>query len=162
LRTFWQERSRGRVEASNAPPDRHKILKSRLLPLSKAGWRWYIPLAPNGIRQGLPSQEASGQVQSAPSGVDQIRFGTGFRQGVQRFIAGWSSPVARQAHNLKVTGSNPVPATKFVKNPSNLKGLLGFSFGAGSDSNNINDLGRRFKSPCNQTPTHPSSAQQFI
>src|SRR3546814_3037708 len=25
--------------------------------------------------------------------------------------AGWSSPVARQAHNLKVTGSNPVTAT---------------------------------------------------
>ena len=30
-----------------------------------------------------------------------------------RTVAGWSSPVARQAHNLKVTGSNPVPATKF-------------------------------------------------
>ena len=29
--------------------------------------------------------------------------------------AGWSSPVARQAHNLKVTGSNPVPATKSYK-----------------------------------------------
>jgi hypothetical protein len=28
-------------------------------------------------------------------------------------IAGWSSPVARQAHNLKVVGSNPTPATKF-------------------------------------------------
>lgn len=28
-----------------------------------------------------------------------------------RFIAGWSSPVARQAHNLKVIGSNPIPAT---------------------------------------------------
>jgi hypothetical protein len=27
-------------------------------------------------------------------------------------VAGWSSPVARQAHNLNVTGSNPVPATK--------------------------------------------------
>jgi hypothetical protein len=26
-------------------------------------------------------------------------------------IAGWSSPVARQAHNLKVPGSNPGPAT---------------------------------------------------
>src|SRR5258705_13877877 len=26
------------------------------------------------------------------------------------FAAGWSTPVARQAHNLKVTGSNPVPA----------------------------------------------------
>ena len=32
-------------------------------------------------------------------------------------IAGWSSPVARQAHNLKVVGSNPTPATnlKFFK-----------------------------------------------
>jgi hypothetical protein len=29
-------------------------------------------------------------------------------------IAGWSSPVARQAHNLKVVGSNPTPATKIV------------------------------------------------
>ena len=29
-----------------------------------------------------------------------------------RFLgAGWSSPVARQAHNLKVVGSNPTPAT---------------------------------------------------
>ncbi len=26
------------------------------------------------------------------------------------YIAGWSSPVARQAHNLEVIGSNPVPA----------------------------------------------------
>ncbi len=29
--------------------------------------------------------------------------------------AGWSSPVARQAHNLKVAGSNPAPAT--IKTP---------------------------------------------
>jgi hypothetical protein len=28
------------------------------------------------------------------------------------YIAGWSSLVARQAHNLKVGGSNPSPATK--------------------------------------------------
>ena len=28
-----------------------------------------------------------------------------------RRTAGWSSPVARQAHNLKVVGSNPAPAT---------------------------------------------------
>ena len=26
-------------------------------------------------------------------------------------IAGWSSPVARRAHNPKVVGSNPAPAT---------------------------------------------------
>ena len=31
--------------------------------------------------------------------------------------AGWSSPVARQAHNLKVTGSNPVPATSVTCDP---------------------------------------------
>ena len=29
-------------------------------------------------------------------------------------IAGWSSPVAREAHNLEVTGSNPVPAIRPV------------------------------------------------
>ena len=28
-------------------------------------------------------------------------------------FAGWSSPVARQAHNLKAAGSNPAPATNF-------------------------------------------------
>ncbi len=27
-------------------------------------------------------------------------------------IAGWSSPVARRAHNPKAAGSNPAPATK--------------------------------------------------
>jgi hypothetical protein len=31
--------------------------------------------------------------------------------------AGWSSPVARQAHNLKVVGSNPTPATNVTKHP---------------------------------------------
>ena len=31
-----------------------------------------------------------------------------------RFGAGWSSPVARQAHNLKVVGSNPTPATNSI------------------------------------------------
>ena len=35
--------------------------------------------------------------------------------------AGWSSPVARQAHNLKVAGSNPAPATKFPKEYSRLR-----------------------------------------
>ena len=28
--------------------------------------------------------------------------------------AGWSSLVARRAHNPKVVGSNPAPATKFL------------------------------------------------
>src|SRR5262249_7597612 len=40
------------------------------------------------------------------------RFEQAFSQGAQRLIAGWSSPVARQAHNLKVASSNLAPATK--------------------------------------------------
>ena len=30
------------------------------------------------------------------------------------FIAGWSSLVARRAHNPKAIGSNPIPATIFL------------------------------------------------
>jgi hypothetical protein len=36
----------------------------------------------------------------------------------RRIYAGWSSPVARQAHNLKVVGSNPAPATTFTERHS--------------------------------------------
>ena len=39
--------------------------------------------------------------------------------------AGWSSPVARWAHNPKVAGSNPAPATKFEVVVSDLKCLSG-------------------------------------
>jgi hypothetical protein len=33
-------------------------------------------------------------------------------QAIYLIIAGWSSLVARRAHNPKVAGSNPAPATK--------------------------------------------------
>ena len=33
------------------------------------------------------------------------------------YMSGWSSPVARQAHNLKVVGSNPTPATNVSRKP---------------------------------------------
>src|SRR3546814_1294750 len=46
--------------------------------------------------------------------------------------AGWSSPVARQAHNLKVTGSNPVPATtqnrRSEEHTSELQSLMRISY----------------------------------
>ena len=38
--------------------------------------------------------------------------------------AGWSSPVARQAHNLKVVGSNPTPATSPKKTPAKKAGFF--------------------------------------
>ena len=37
-------------------------------------------------------------------------------QTTKNMIAGWSSLVARRAHNPEVGGSNPSPAT--IKNPS--------------------------------------------
>ena len=44
--------------------------------------------------------------------------------------AGWSSPVARQAHNLKVAGSNPAPATTIMEQPPGLNARGLFSFAA--------------------------------
>ena len=41
-----------------------------------------------------------------------LQQGVVFFNAAGFFGAGWSSPVARQAHNLKVVGSNPTPATK--------------------------------------------------
>ena len=38
-------------------------------------------------------------------------------------IAGWSSPVARKAHNLEVVGSNPTPAIYCQFEPPPLAGI---------------------------------------
>src|SRR5262249_48318464 len=46
------------------------------------------------------------------------------RSRASHFDAGWSSPVARQAHNLKVVGSNPTPATN--KSPATPMRWRGF------------------------------------
>ena len=43
--------------------------------------------------------------------------------------AGWSSPVARQAHNLKVVGSNPTPATNDTCDASAGPAAEVFAFG---------------------------------
>src|SRR6056297_2305002 len=41
---------------------------------------------------------------------------TVLRESISQLLgAGWSSPVARQAHNLKVVGSNPTPATNILR-----------------------------------------------
>ena len=48
---------------------------------------------------------------------------------VSGLIAGWSSPVARQAHNLKVVGSNPTPATNLrARKDASLKPLWALLF----------------------------------
>ena len=56
---------------------------------------------------------------AASVNANAIMIGTFFHcaQFVSNYFrpAGWSSLVARQAHNLKVAGSNPAPATNFSK-----------------------------------------------
>ncbi len=42
--------------------------------------------------------------------------------------AGWSSPVARQAHNLKVVSSNLAPATKYENKSKGLAAGLALFF----------------------------------
>jgi hypothetical protein len=78
-----------------------------------------------------------------------------FRERVQRFIAGWSSPVARQA--LKVIGSNPIPATKMMKKPRQSEWIAGF-FDAGIDRNNINKPGSQVQiTPQPRTRLHQAT-----
>ena len=57
-----------------------------------------------GVEQPPPTHRGQ-----RPRGPAKQRPGM---SGSSSLIAGWSSPVARQAHNLKVAGSNPAPATK--------------------------------------------------
>ena len=56
---------------------------------------------------GLPN--ALGILFKTPSFPDDVRSDLQIP-----LVAGWSSPVARQAHNLKVVGSNPAPAPKYL------------------------------------------------
>jgi hypothetical protein len=87
----------------------------------------HSPRTRHGSRApGLPSQEAfwDAKVWRARR-VGQVVSPPVFSQGVQWLIAGWSSPVARQAHNLKVASSNLAPATRLK--PVNSKSWRAFS-----------------------------------
>ena len=90
--------------------------RARRGPYSSFG-RVVNPLAPR-IRDGTAasarvafSGSLRGSDRSAPSHWP-VRISPGFREKPDYGDAGWSSPVARQAHNLKVASSNLAPATK--------------------------------------------------
>ena len=59
------------------------------------------------------------ELRKAQKGVDRVRRGEDVPPPL---VAGWSSLVARQAHNLKVVGSNPTPAPN-LKAPESLPGV---------------------------------------
>ena len=83
----------------------------------------FMEIAPDsGARGKAMRRPRHGDWKTALHSGDEACY-TGPARGARRlfrtfrdFDAGWSSPVARQAHNLKVAGSNPAPATK--KTPS--------------------------------------------
>lgn len=71
--------------------------------------QWYFGLSRGrvGRRQAFLEQK-----RQTKKNAKHITIQNPPKPTTQQISAGWSSPVARQAHNLKVTGSNPVPATK--------------------------------------------------
>ncbi len=63
-------------------------------------------------RRGIEQNDKSFVGLANPE-VEGRRFKSGFWDS-KHTGAGWSSLVARRAHNPKVVGSNPAPATNFL------------------------------------------------
>src|SRR6185295_13309973 len=72
---------------------------------------------------GLPSARTNASTHSYPDVRSQRRPKRDSWQ-LTSIAAGWSSPVARQAHNLKVRGSNPLPATISARYLQEIAGVL--------------------------------------
>ena len=108
---------------------------------SKARNQYGTPSRPTHLFAGRPLHETNckGNVlarRDEPQRVHRTSFCQ--RQKPRYFAqrqkpdgAGWSSPVARQAHNLKAAGSNPAPATRFTE-PRSKKMLRVFAFICGA------------------------------
>ena len=60
----------------------------------------------------IPNTEV--KLSSADGSWDLVPVRVGRRQAIY-IVAGWSSTVARRAHNPKGAGSNPVPPTKWSR-----------------------------------------------
>ena len=76
---------------------------------------WKSRSSPGIVAGGQRKVKAHSQVRGptirgGPFGVSRAH-----RLRSKIVVAGWSSPVARQAHNLKVVGSNPTPATNIFR-----------------------------------------------
>jgi hypothetical protein len=88
---------------------------SRLVPPPNAR---SAPIAPARSRCGSHSYPARRQAR-IPNDINLLQKGLRLRAAAHtspsHLDAGWSSPVARQAHNLKVVSSNLAPATKIPK-----------------------------------------------
>src|SRR3954452_20616376 len=73
------------------------------------------PLNASALMVLRPKARESRSPPGQPNPSPSLRLLLALLVGARRSGAGWSSPVARQAHNLKVAGSNPAPATKYTR-----------------------------------------------
>ena len=75
---------------------------------SSRGGVFLFRLTDSGFRCNLPQSFVRDSRFGRPaSGFFMVFPGAGF-------LSGWSSPVARYAHNVKVAGSNPAPDPNFA------------------------------------------------
>src|SRR5680860_155189 len=74
--------------------------------------------------------------------------------------AGWSSSVARRAHNPKVTGSNPVPAT--IESPA-YRGVFSLvCMGPDQGNRYLTQILTQTQSSCSVSPTSsPATSSRF-
>ena len=84
--------------------------------ISKHGW---IPERPKGADCNLLSTTSEVRILLHPFTKELISW-TFVVTAFNLYNAGWSSLEARRAHNPKVIGSNPVPATQFVSPDSSV------------------------------------------
>ena len=97
-----------------APITASGLTKGAKITIPRSGASWDIHAHPRHTsrcqdRPKLPTPHPT-ESESIASARDPLRA----KEKTARILAsdaGWSSPVAREAHNLEVAGSNPVPAT---------------------------------------------------
>ena len=86
--------------------------------LIRAHSLWIPVLDESGIRPAGRADQNSGRVRAFHFAIDPLEFAFAFKIDILAQDAGWSSLVARQAHNLKAAGSNPAPATNSRRMPA--------------------------------------------
>ena len=112
---------RRRATCSTRPPKRSAPTTPRSGPACSnkpsRRWRTHSPSPVRRESDATPDDQATDDAlgrQATPPGSDAHRFGAVSPHALTLGLtdAGWSSSVARWAHNPEVAGSNPAPATK--------------------------------------------------
>ena len=85
--------------------------------------QWYFVLRRGRVGRRQACQEQEHNLSHNPKPTTQ-NHPSSAKYCAKHTTAGWSSPVARQAHNLKVVGSNPTPATKIMALSQRLSAIL--------------------------------------